>query len=169
MFGKSSGSHLHVGATTLIAKTTEVVGDVHFSGNLEVEGVIKGSIIADDGSNAAVRILQHGKVIGDIRAPSIIINGEVQGEVFSTKHVELAAKANIQGNVHYHSLEVVKGAQVNGNMVHQGGSGSVGAAPEPAPIAEQASPRPVAKPVSVEKKSVEKQPVEQPPAEENQG
>jgi hypothetical protein len=30
--------------------------------------------------------------------------------------LELAAKATVKGNLYYHFLEVVKGAQVNGKM-----------------------------------------------------
>lgn len=119
MFGKSN-NHFHVGATTLIAKGTEIKGDLHFSGNLEIEGLIRGNIVAEDASNASVRVLHKGKVIGEIKAPTVVINGEVEGDVRSTKHLELASKATIQGNVYYHFLEVVKGAQVNGSMVFDG-------------------------------------------------
>jgi len=116
MFNKPA--HLHVGATTLIAKTTEIEGDLHFSGNLEIEGTMTGNIIAKDGESASLRVLQDGKVIGKIQVPLVIINGKVEGEVFSSKHLELAAKADVRGNVHYHFLEVVKGAQVNGKLIH---------------------------------------------------
>jgi len=120
MFHKPT--HLHVGATTLIAKTTEIQGDLHFSGNLEIEGTLVGNIIAKDGESASLRVLQDGKVIGKIQAPLIIINGKVEGEVVCSRHLELAAKADVQGNVHYHFLEVVKGAQVNGKLIHTEGS-----------------------------------------------
>lgn len=117
MFGKTE-SHLHVGATTLISKLTEMTGDLHFSGNLEIEGSFHGNIIAKEGSNASLRVLHDGKVQGTIRVPTIIINGHVEGEIHSSKHLELAARATVKGNLHYHLLEVVKGAQVNGKMIH---------------------------------------------------
>ena len=119
MFGKSN-NHFNVGSTTLIAKSTEIKGDIHFSGNLEVEGLICGNVVAEAGSHAALRILHKGKVEGEINAPTVIVNGEVKGDVRASKHLELAAKAVIHGNVYYHFLEVVKGAQVNGNMVYDG-------------------------------------------------
>jgi len=131
MFGKSN-NHFHVGATTLISKGTEIKGDLHFSGNLEIEGVIRGNIIAEEGSHAAVRVLHKGKVVGEINAPTVVVNGEVEGDVRSGKHLELAAKAVITGNVYYHFLEVVKGAQVNGNMVFDGAKH-----PEPEPAAPE--------------------------------
>jgi len=117
MFGKSE-NHLHVGATTLISKSTEITGDLNFSGNLEIEGVFRGNILAKDGSNASLRILHEGSVIGKIQVPVVIINGHVDGDVYSSKHLELAARATVKGNLNYHFLEVVKGAQVNGKMTH---------------------------------------------------
>lgn len=117
MFGKTD-SHLHAGATTLIAKNTEVTGDIRFSGHLEIEGVFRGNIIAVEGSNAALRIHHEGTVHGKIQAPTVIINGHVDGDIHSSKHLELAAKATVKGNLYYHYLEVVKGARVNGKMVY---------------------------------------------------
>ena len=37
------------GSTTLVSSDTVIVGDVHFSGNLDVEGLVQGNIIARDG------------------------------------------------------------------------------------------------------------------------
>ena len=117
MIGKSA-THFQTGATTLVSKATEITGDLHFSGNLEIEGVVRGNIIANDKS-AAVRVMHKGRVEGKIQSPKIVINGEVEGDVYSSQHLELAAKALVKGNVYYHFLEVVKGAQVNGKLIHE--------------------------------------------------
>lgn len=104
-------------STTLIAKDTEIHGDVKFSGNLEVEGKIFGNITANGGAEASVRVLEFGQVEGDIYVPKANLNGEIKGNVHA-KTLELAAKARIDGNVHYEALEMTKGAQVNGNLVY---------------------------------------------------
>ena len=83
--------------TTLISKATEITGDVHFSGVLEVEGKVRGNIYADDDSSAEVRVRESGLVQGEIKVPSVIINGLVEGDVHSTQHLELAAKARSCG------------------------------------------------------------------------
>lgn len=108
------------GSTTLISKSTELVGDIHFNGNLEIEGRVRGNIYAEEGSDARVRIMEKGLVEGEISVPTIVINGAVHGDVHSSKHVELAAKAAVQGNVHYNMIEMVKGAQVNGSLLYSG-------------------------------------------------
>ncbi len=106
------------GGTTLISKNTEIVGDIHFSGTLMIEGHVKGNVYAADGENAQARVLESGRVEGEIRVPTLVINGAVTGDVFSSKHIELASKTVISGNVHYVLIEIVKGAQVNGNLVY---------------------------------------------------
>ena len=105
--------------TTLISKATEITGNIHFSGTLEIEGRIFGNIYADDDSSASVRVRETGLVKGDIQAPMIVINGLVEGDVYSSNHIELAAKARVTGNVHYHLIEMVMGSEVNGSLSHR--------------------------------------------------
>ncbi len=105
---------------TFISGKSEIVGDLHFSGGLHIDGRIKGNIIADDQSSALVRISESGSVEGEIRSPNIIINGHVVGNVHSAQHIELAKKAVVSGDVHYTMMEMVMGAQVNGSLIHQG-------------------------------------------------
>lgn len=104
---------------TLISRATKVVGDLHFTGELQLEGKVTGNIIAEDEKDAKLVIAETGIVEGEVRAPVVIVNGKVVGNVYSTKHLELAAKGNVTGTIHYHSIEMVKGAQVNGSMVNK--------------------------------------------------
>jgi cytoskeletal protein CcmA (bactofilin family) len=107
------------GNTTLIAGGTHVIGEIHFSGNLEVEGRITGNVVAEEGADARVRILPDGRVNGDVRVPVVVINGHIEGDIYSSNQIELADKAVVEGNLHYALIEIEKGAQVNGNFVHQ--------------------------------------------------
>ena len=64
--------------TTLISVGTKVIGDLNFSGNLEILGSVVGNVISeDDGSR--VRILHGGSVKGDIKCSLIEINGNAKG------------------------------------------------------------------------------------------
>ena len=126
MFGKSKGalsqdsSHAH----TLVSRSTEIVGDLHFTGELIIEGKVKGNIYAADDSAALIRIAENGSVEGEICVPSAVINGLVQGDVRSATHIELAAKAVVVGNIYYNLIEMVMGSEVNGNLMHIGSSNS---------------------------------------------
>jgi cytoskeletal protein CcmA (bactofilin family) len=121
MWRKGKEMAFHSGdSTTLIARESEVLGDLKFSGDLEIQGVVRGNIIASADKGAAVRIVDGGRVEGEIHAPKVMINGAMVGDVHSSEHVELAAKAQVDGNVHYNLIEMVKGAQVNGNLFYAG-------------------------------------------------
>ena len=89
-----------------------------FSGTLDIEGTVNGDVLAVSDSDALIRVRENGCVNGDIRAPKIIINGKINGDVYSIDHLELASEAEVNGNVHYQEIEMVKGAHVNGNLVH---------------------------------------------------
>lgn len=104
--------------TTLISRDTEVVGDILFSGSLEIEGRVRGSIAARQGQPACVRILESGVVAGDVRAPQVIVNGSVEGDIHADQQVVLASQARVDGDVHYASVEMAKGARLNGNLVY---------------------------------------------------
>lgn len=103
---------------TLISKGTRIVGDVHFSGDLQVEGQVTGNILVESGSDAKLVVADKGYVEGEIRVPQVVVNGKVVGDVYSSKHLELASKAVVEGNVHYQLIEMVKGSQVNGALVY---------------------------------------------------
>lgn len=138
MWGKEKGKPMAFnaasGGTTLISRETEIVGDIHFTGDLEIQGSVKGNIIAKGGGAAVVRIIEGGRVQGEIRAPHVVINGQVTGDIHAAEHAELAAKAQVEGNVHYQMIEMVKGAQLNGGLVYSTPGQTAGAAPrEPAP------------------------------------
>jgi cytoskeletal protein CcmA (bactofilin family) len=114
MFNKTSGES----GITLIANNCEVSGDLHFSDQLQINGTVKGNIYAAEGSKAVITVSEKGRVTGEIRVPNVIINGKVHGDVHSDKHIELAAKAEIKGNVYYNLIEMVTGSRVDGNLVH---------------------------------------------------
>lgn len=115
---KSATKASHVTFDTLISSKTRIEGDLQFSGGLHIDGLIKGTIRANDDSEAVVRISDIGEIDGDVVAPHIIVNGTVHGDVYASKHIELAENASVKGNVYYHLIEMAMGAEVNGNLVH---------------------------------------------------
>ena len=118
MLGSKKSSVSVSGATTLVSRDTTIVGSIQFNGSLEVEGLVQGNIVAKPGKDALVRVLGKGRVEGEIRAPSVVINGVVQGDVYSSKQLELASKARVEGNVYYSQVEMAVGSEVNGRLQH---------------------------------------------------
>ena len=102
---------------TLIAKDAELVGDISFSSQLIVNGVLKGSITGVD-PGAAITVSPTGRVIGDIRAPMVLIHGRVEDTVYAIDALEVADGAVIQGDLHYQVLQMHMGASVQGRLIH---------------------------------------------------
>jgi cytoskeletal protein CcmA (bactofilin family) len=104
---------------TLVGPGSKIEGDLHFSGQLRVEGTIVGNIRGEGTETAAV-IGPTGRVEGEIHAGEIQIEGEIRGNVHAQRRLRLGARARLEGDVTYVVLEVNEGANVNGRFVHQG-------------------------------------------------
>lgn len=78
------------GRTTLISPGTTVKGDITFTGHLDIEGAVTGSIQAEPGQEAILRIVEGGKVSGEVKVPHAMINGKVEGDIHATERLELA-------------------------------------------------------------------------------
>ena len=103
---------------SLIGMTTTIKGDVGFKGGLRIDGNINGNINAESGEPSVLVISEHAKVVGEVRAAHLIVNGEIVGDVHSTELLELQPKARITGNVFYKALEMHGGALVSGKLSH---------------------------------------------------
>ena len=102
---------------TLIATDAELVGDITFSSQLVVNGILRGSTSAEE-LGASMTVSPGGHVIGDIRAPVVLIHGRVDGTVYALEHLEIAEGAVIQGDLYYNVLQMHMGASVQGRLIH---------------------------------------------------
>ncbi|PCJ29892.1 MAG: cell shape determination protein CcmA [Gammaproteobacteria bacterium] len=102
---------------TLIGQNTDIEGNVNFSGGLRVDGSITGNISTKD-ENAVLTLSEQGRLKGEVKAPNMVINGTITGNIYASQHLELAPQAKIHGNVYYHLLEMAVGAEINGQLIH---------------------------------------------------
>ena len=119
MFGRNKKNFNTARIDTLIGQGTVIRGDLTFSGGLHVDGKIIGNVHADDDSNALLILSEFGQIEGDVKAPNMVLNGEIIGDVFGSSRVELAPKSRINGSVYYNLIEMAIGAEVNGGLVHE--------------------------------------------------
>ena len=162
MFSKSKRSNKASKIDTLIGSQTEIRGDVIFSGGLHIDGKVVGNVIAESGSGSVVSLSEQGEIEGEVHVPNIVLNGMVVGDVYSDTHIELAEKARIKGNVYYSYIEMARGAEVNGNLLHQsGGSKPPAQARSHSKSGDPAQERPNSK--SADKKEPEAQPTAKKP------
>ena len=114
---KDNASHAVDTIDTLIGSGSILQGDLEFTGGLRIDGHIKGHISAQDSNKGTLVLSETGIVEGDINVPHVVINGTVKGNIVSSGHVELQAKAKITGDIHYKAVEMELGAMLNGSLV----------------------------------------------------
>lgn len=118
MFGKSKQTKevMRAQIQTLIGGNTIIEGVVRFSGGLHVVGQINGNIESEDAESLLI-INEGGLIKGDVKVSHLIVNGQIDGNVYVDGKVELFDRACINGDVHYNLLELPVGAEVNGNLI----------------------------------------------------
>ena len=120
MFSKKKESKIRSNrVSTVIGQGTHIDGDVVFSGGLHIDGSVKGNVRAAEGMDAILSVSELGMIEGEVHVPMIILNGAVQGNVFATEQIEMAAKSKVTGDVNYRLIEMAVGAEVNGRLLRQ--------------------------------------------------
>ena len=103
---------------SLIGSTTRIAGDLHFKGGLRIDGHISGNVIAESDAASMLIISEQAVIEGEVRASHVVVNGVINGPVFSSDLLELQPKARISGDVHYKTLGMMSGALVSGKLTH---------------------------------------------------
>lgn len=134
-FGDSKAPATRAGGVdTLVGPQVVLRGELQFAGGLYLEGQLIGRATAEPGAAATVTVAQRGRVEGELRAPVVIVNGTVKGDVHASERLELGPSARVEGNLHYAVIQMAAGAAVTGQLVHVPASAAV-AAGAPAPAA----------------------------------
>lgn len=107
------------GTASLLGSTTRIEGKIHFSGVLRVEGHVCGTIVALPGRPGTLIVSEDARIDGEVRAPRVIVFGTVVGPVHVGERLELKATSRLKGDVHYQSVDMQRGAIVEGCLVHE--------------------------------------------------
>ena len=103
---------------TLIGENTIIEGHMNFEGNMHIVGTVIGNINSE-GKESLLILSEGALIVGDVKVNHLIVNGQIDGNVFVEGKVELFDKARINGDVHYTLLELPVGAEVNGKLIRQ--------------------------------------------------
>jgi cytoskeletal protein CcmA (bactofilin family) len=95
---------------SVIATDVTVVGTLASSGDVTVEGSVRGRIQA----TGCVTISEKGKLVGDLEARHVTIRGRIEGNVQADK-VTLFAACNVKGDIVHGRLAIEDGARFEGN------------------------------------------------------
>jgi len=103
---------------SLIGAGTTVDDDVTFSGGLRIDGTVRGKVTTVENQPATLVVSEYARIEGEVRVSHVVINGAVDGPVSATDYLELQAKARVNGDVVYRTLEMHVGAVVQGKLAH---------------------------------------------------
>ena len=118
MFGTNKRNKPQNRIDCLIGAGTIIEGNITFSGGLRVDGHVRGNVIAAEDKPSTLVLSEQARIEGEILVSHVVINGTVVGPVHAIEYLELQAKANVTGDVHYRTLEMQLGAVVQGRLVH---------------------------------------------------
>jgi len=96
---------------TILGPESNFEGKLIFEGTVRIDGTFKGEI---ETPNVLV-VGQGAKVEATLKVGSIIVNGEVEGDIIATGTVELNAPAIIRGNITTPDLTMAKGVIFEGS------------------------------------------------------
>lgn len=100
---------------SLVGEGTVIQGDVHFADGLRIDGEVHGNVLAS-GSSSLLVVSENARVLGEVKAAHVIINGDVRGPVHADTLLELQPKARVCGDIRYELLEMHQGAVVDGEL-----------------------------------------------------
>lgn len=121
MFGKKSDSKSRGRIDSLIGVGTRIEGDVYFSGGLRIDGEVKGSVSAVEGSEATLVLSDRARIEGAVSVAHLVTNGAIVGSVAVVETLEMQSRAKIVGDVDYSLIEMHQGAVIEGRLLHRDG------------------------------------------------
>lgn len=120
---KKNGDPLQDRIDCLVGSGTDLTGDLTFTGGLRIDGHVDGDVIVSRVNPGTLIIGDEGLIEGDVRVSHLIVFGCITGSVHATGLVDLRGSARIAGDVHYGTIEIQKGAVIEGHLIKQKSAG----------------------------------------------
>jgi cytoskeletal protein CcmA (bactofilin family) len=97
---------------TVIARPSIIEGQISGSGEIIVNGLVKGKIDA----GGTVRIAEQGRVEASIHAKIVGVAGTVAGDISADEKIELESSARVDGNITAPRILINDGASFKGQV-----------------------------------------------------
>lgn len=103
----------------LLGRGSEFEGKLAFEGTVRIDGKFSGEVQSD----GTLIIGEGAKVKAEVMVDTVIVQGDMVGNIRAKTGVELHAPGRLKGNIQTASLVVQKGAVFDGNCVMEGREG----------------------------------------------
>jgi len=101
----------HGGLAAFIDEHAEIEGRSSFSGTALLNGKFRGEVVSTD----TLIIGDKGVLHADVKAATVLVSGEVVGNIVASDRVELRVHAHVVGDVEAPVLVIEEGVQFDGN------------------------------------------------------
>ncbi len=118
---------------SVIGPTLVIKGELSADEDLVIEGTIEGTI-AHHKKNLTIG--KEGRVTANIHASSVLVEGELTGDIHSDGLVSLAKGARVTGDLYCNRLVTEEGARFNGK-IEMAIPSPLKVAPEPEEVEEE--------------------------------
>ena len=123
------------GGDLLLGAGAEFDGKLTFKGTVRIDAKFTGSIVTND----VLVVGENARIAAEITCGTIVVHGEVNGNVKAKSAVELRHSAKVRGNIETPSLMIEKGALLQGEV--KMANGDKGALVKPASTPGPVAPR----------------------------
>ncbi len=96
---------------TILGPESRFQGTLSFEGTVRIDGYFKGDVNTND----VLVVGQGAKVEAEIKVGSIVINGEVNGNIIAKTAVEIHAPGKVRGNITTPALVIDRGVIFEGS------------------------------------------------------
>ena len=121
-----------------IGKSVVIKGELNGSEDLTIEGHVEGKIELRD---HVLTIGPNGKIKAEVFAKSVVVLGEVIGNVSATEKVDIRENGSVEGDITSPRVAIAEGAHFRGS-VDMAQKGKAAAGPRPADVKPQTMPAP---------------------------
>ena len=122
-----------------IGKSVVIKGELTSSEDLMVDGLVEGKIELRE---HVLTIGPHGKVKAQVFAKTVVVQGEVRGNIMATERVDIRDAGSVEGDLSAPRVAIADGAHFRGSIDMQRGAAepkTAGAVTKPA-ASVQSSP-----------------------------
>jgi cytoskeletal protein CcmA (bactofilin family) len=95
-----------------VGRGASISGRLIFHEPVRIEGYFRGEVVATD----LVVIAQEGSVQGRVRAPRMLVLGELRGDVTECERIVLGPRSRLYGRIETVSLTICEGAYLDGDI-----------------------------------------------------
>lgn len=134
-----------------IGKSVVIKGELNGSEDLTIEGQVEGKIELRD---HVLTIGPNGKIKAELFAKSVVVLGEVIGNVSASEKVDIRENGSVEGDITSPRVAIAEGAHFRGSVDMANKGGKAAAGPRPAEAKPQAVPAP--QPVSQQPQHAQK-------------